>query len=108
MARGIRRRSLKAQLLYLRILLRRFRGTFLALFLLVFGASSLMWWLYAREGKPLTFARAVLASYFLFFGQPILEIPENHWLMLLCAAIPPLAFFTVAEGVVRFAYLFFA
>ncbi len=108
MAQGLRRRSLKAQLLYLRVLLRRFRGTFLALFLVVFGGGALLYWLFGVAGKPISFSRAVLASYFLFFGQPIVDIPDNLALQLVFVAIPPIAFFTVADGVVRFAYLFFA
>jgi voltage-gated potassium channel len=103
-----RKRPLKAQLLYLRALLRRFRGTFIALFLVVGGGGTLLWWLFALEGKPITFSRALLASYFLFFGQPILEIPNSVAIELVFVAIPPLALFTVVEGVVRFAYLFFA
>ena len=88
--------------------MRRFRGTFAALFILIFGGATLMQWLFARVGKPISFSRAALSAYFLFFGQPILDIPDNLAIEALFFAIPPLAFFTVAEGLVRFAYLFFA
>src|SRR2546421_3521160 len=102
------RRTLKAQALYFRVLLRRFRGTFSALIILVFGGGTLLWWLYAQTGKPISWGRALLATYFLFFAQPIVEIPDHLGIALLCVIIPPLGIFTLAEGVVRFAYLFFA
>src|SRR5207248_2087953 len=48
------------------------------------------------------------AAYFLLFAQPILDIPDNGAVELLAVLIPPLGITTVAEGLVRFAYLFFA
>ena len=103
-----RRRSLKAQGLYFLVLLRRFRGTFLSLLALLFGGGTLLWWLFARAGKPLPWSRAVLTTYFLFFGQPLGDIPESLAIELLFMVVPPLAIFLLAEGLVRFAYLFFA
>jgi Trk K+ transport system NAD-binding subunit len=105
---GSGRRTAKAQALYLWVLLRRFRGTFLSLFLLVFGGGSLLWWFMARAGRPIPWPRALLSTYFLFFAQPIFEMPDDLAVGLLCVAIPPLGIITVAEGLVRFAYLFFA
>jgi voltage-gated potassium channel len=44
----------------------------------------------------------------LLFAQPIIDIPDNGPVELLAVLIPPLGITTVAEGLVRFAYLFFA
>ena len=108
MPQGRRRRTVQAQLLYLGILLRRFRTTFVALFLLVFGGATILWALHARIGKPIPWPRAALATYFLFFGQPILEITDDLGIALVMVAVPPIALVTVAQGLVQFAFLFFA
>jgi hypothetical protein len=47
-------RTLQAQLLYLWVLVRRFKLTFFSLVLLVFGGGTLMWHLYARIGQPIS------------------------------------------------------
>lgn len=101
-------RTLRAQLLYLWVLVRRFKLTFFSLALLVFGGGTLMWRLYAHIGQPITWSRAVFGAYFLLFAQPTMEIPDYAPLEALYTVIPPLGIVTVAEGLVRFAVLFFA
>ena len=103
-----RRRDLHAQLLYLWTLLKRFRFTFFMLFLLVFGGGTGLYFLLARAGHPVGYGRAVVAAYFLLFAQPIVDIPDNAGVEILAVLIPPFGIVTVAEGLVRFAYLFFA
>jgi Trk K+ transport system NAD-binding subunit len=90
------------------VLVRRFKLTFFSLALLVFGGGTLMWHLYAHIGKPISWSRAVFGAYFLLFAQSITEIPDYGPLEALFAVIPPLGIVTVAEGLVRFAFLFFA
>jgi voltage-gated potassium channel len=106
--RTVRRRTLQAQLLYLWALLRRFRLTFVSLAVLVFGGGTAMWWLYGRVGQPVSWSKAVFSAYFLLFAQPTMEIPDYPPLEALFTIIPPLGIVTVAEGLVRFAFLFFA
>jgi voltage-gated potassium channel len=103
-----RRRTLYAQALYFRTLLRRFRFTFFMLLVLVFGGGTLLHFLLARAGRPLGLGRSIVAAYFLLFAQPIIDIPDNGAVELLAVLIPPLGITTVADGLVRFAYLFFA
>ena len=100
--------TLRAQVLYLWVLVRRFKLTFFSLALLVLGGGTLMWRLYAHIGQPITWSRAVFSAYFLLFAQPTMEIPDYAPLEILCTVIPPLGIVTVAEGLVRFAVLFFA
>src|SRR5437763_14873316 len=103
-----RPRALQAQILYAWVLFRRFRWTFLLLFLLVFGGGALLFMLLARAGRPVGLGRAIVAAYFLLFAQPIIDIPDNGPVELLAVLIPPLGITVVAESLVRFAYLFFA
>src|SRR3982750_137817 len=103
-----RRRTLYAQGLYLWTLVKRFRFTFLMLLLLVFGGGTIMHLLLIRAGHPVGWGRRIVAAYFLLFAQPIIDIPDNGPVELLAVLIPPLGITTVAEGLVRFAYLFFA
>ena len=103
-----RRRTLYAQSLYLWTLLKRFRFTFLMLVVLVFGGGTLLHLLLERAGKPVGLGRAIVAAYFLLFAQPIIDIPDNGPVEILAVLIPPLGITAVAEGLVRFAYLFFA
>jgi Trk K+ transport system NAD-binding subunit len=102
------RQTLRAQLIYLWVLVRRFRLTFISLAVLVLGGGTLMWRLYAHIGQPVTWSRAVFSAYFLLFAQPTMDIPDYPPLMAVTTLIPPLGIVTVAEGLVRFAFLFFA
>ncbi len=103
-----RRHTLHAQSLYLWTLLKRFRFTFLMLVVLVFGGGSLLHLLLERAGRPVGLGRSIVAAYFLLFAQPIIDIPDNGPVEILAVLIPPLGITAVAEGLVRFAYLFFA
>ena len=103
-----RRRTLHAQLLYFWTLVKRFRFTFVMLFVLVFGGGVALHELLARAGRPVGLGRAIAAAYFLLFAQPIIDIPDNAAVEMLAVLIPPLGITTVAEGLVRFAVLFFA
>jgi voltage-gated potassium channel len=102
------RRTLQAQLLYLWALLRRFKLTFVSLFVLVFGGGTVMWAMYQHLGQPITWSRSIFCAYFLLFAQPTMEIPDYPPLEVLFTIIPPFGIITVAEGLVRFAFLFFA
>ncbi len=101
-------RTLQAQLVYFWVLVRRFKLTFFSLALLVLGGGTVMWRLYAHIGQPISWSRAAFAAYFLLFAQPTMDIPDYGPLEALCTLIPPLGIVTVAEGLVRFAFLFFA
>lgn len=102
------RRTAHAQLLYLSALLRRFRATFLMLAVLVLGGGTLIWLLQHRVGHPITWGRGLLSAYFLLFAQTVGELPEDGALEAVYALIPPLGIVTVADGLVRFAFLLFA
>jgi Trk K+ transport system NAD-binding subunit len=75
---------------------------------LVFGGGTLLHVLLARAGRPVGLGRAIVAAYFLLFAQPIIDLPDNGPVELLAVLIPPFGITAVAEGLVRFAYLFFA
>ena len=103
-----RRRDLHAQTLYLWTLIKRFRFTFFMLFVLLVGGGTALYVLFNRAGHPMGPGRALTVAYFLLFAQPITDIPDNGAIELVAVLIPPLGIVTVAEGLVRFAYLFFA
>lgn len=103
-----RRHTLQAQALYFWALLKRFRVTFFMLFLLVVGGGTLLHVLLVRAGRPVGLGRSIVAAYFLLFAQPIIEIPDDVAVELVAVLIPPIGITTVAEGLVRFAYLLFA
>ncbi len=105
---GKRRRSLHAQFLYLRALLRRFRFTFAALFLLIAGGGTLIWHLQRQIHEPVSYGHALITAYFLLFAQTVGDVPDYGWLETVYAVIPPLGILTVAQGLVQFAFLFFA
>src|SRR5947209_18931197 len=96
--RPMAQRTVKAQFRYFWALVKRFRFTFLMLFLLVGGGGTLMWILMARAGKPIGLLRAIVTAYFLLFAQPITDIPDDGAVQLLAVLIPPLGITTVAEG----------
>jgi voltage-gated potassium channel len=103
----MRSRGPRAQLLYLRVLLRRFRGTFATLFVIVFGGGTLIWWLNLAAGHPLAWHRSLLVAYFLLFAQTN-ELPDSLGLEAVYALIPPVGILTVAQGLVQFALLLFS
>src|SRR5258708_32454457 len=102
------RRTLHAQLLYLWMLLKRFRFTFFMLFVLVGGGGRALYFLCERAGRPISLLRAIVTAYSLLFAQPIADLPDNGPIELVAEIIPPLGIVTVAEGMVRFAVLLFS
>lgn len=96
------------QLRYLKALLVRFKITFILLVVVQLGGSLLIWLGYARHGKGVSFSQAMGATYFLLMGQPALEMPDAGWLILIEAIIPVLGLAVLADGLVRFGFLFFA
>ncbi len=88
---------------------RRFRPTLLlaAVFFILIP------WIYvvaypAAGGQQIHFLRALHHVYFLLFGQPSLEYVDSWFIEGLNLFIPPFGLLAVVDGVVRFAYLFFA
>ena len=104
----ISRRQLANDLRYLVALLRRFRTTAVVA-LLLFGFMPL---LYHRrhlgpDGHPVSLVKAFRHVYFLLYGQPSLDVDDP--LLVVCdMIIPPVGIAVLVDGVVRFAYLFFA
>ena len=103
------RRQLRANLRYLRALMRRFRVTLvLAAVLFVVGPLLFYTRYVGADGQGITFGKAFSHVYFLLFGQPTLDYAQDWVLILLNLVIPPVGIALVVDGVVRFAYLFFA
>jgi voltage-gated potassium channel len=104
-----RRRRLGAHLRYLVALLNRFRITF-GLLLVLFGIIPLLYVFFyvGPSGERIGFMHALHHVYFLMFGEPTLPYSDNVLLELMTMLIPPVGIAVVADGVVRFAYLYFA
>ncbi|MCP3164615.1 potassium channel family protein [Myxococcus qinghaiensis] len=103
------RRHFRANVRYLRALLRRFRTTLvLAVALFVVGPLMFHWRYRGTDGDPISFGEALHHVYFLLYGQPSLPYVHDWLIELLNVVIPPVGIALVADGVVRFAYLFFA
>ena len=103
------RRSLATRARYVLAIARRFRSTIL-FGLILFGVLP---WAYvvgyvSPTGETIGLGRAVHHVYFLLFGQPSLEYVDNLPIEALNLLIPPFGLLAVVDGVVRFAYLFFA
>jgi voltage-gated potassium channel len=104
-----RRRQLGANLRYLAALLKRFRVN-LGIAIALFGVMPFIYQaLYvAPNGARIGFGQAFHHVYFLLFGQPSLEYVPIFTIELLNLLIPPVGIAIVIDGVVRFAYLYFA
>jgi Trk K+ transport system NAD-binding subunit len=103
------RRQLRANLLYLRALLRRFRTTLvLSAVLFLLGPLLFEWRYVGPDGKGISFGEALHHVYFLLYGQPSLAYVHDWVVELLNLVIPPVGIALVVDGIVRFAYLFFA
>lgn len=101
-------KRLAVQLRYLRALSRRFRLT-LGFCAILFGLGPVLFsWRFSAAGVPLSFGQALHHVYFLLFGQPSLPYLGDWVVETLNLLIPPLGIALVVDGVVRFAYLFFA
>ncbi|QSQ23634.1 NAD-binding protein [Pyxidicoccus parkwayensis] len=103
------RRQAQVNLRYLRALIRRFRITLVlsaALFLL--GPLFYCFRYVGPDGTGITFGEGLHHVYFLMYGQPSLPYVRDWLIELVNVVIPPVGIALVADGVVRFAYLFFA
>ncbi len=101
------RHRLAMNVRYFGALLRRFRTTVL-MAVLLFGCMPLLYhWRHAPDGKHVSLGKALRHVYFLLYGQPSLDV-DDSLLMLLDMVIPPVGIAVLVDGVVRFAYLFFA
>lgn len=105
--RGWKQRA-RVQLRYLEVLVRRFKVTFILLAIVQLGGSLILWAGYQHHGSGINLAQAMGATYFLLMGQPSLEMPDSWWLMFVEALIPVLGIAVLADGLVRFGFLFFA
>jgi len=78
--------------------------------LVLFGVAPLVYWLRYRtpEGARIPYGEAFHQVYFLLFGQPSLPYVDDLLIEVLNLLIPPLGIAVVLDGVVRFAYLYFA
>ncbi len=100
---------LALRLRFMRALLARFRLTLLLTGVLLGLVPILFRALYmAAGGARISLGQAVHHVYFLMFGQPSLEYVDSVAVELMNLLIPPLGVAVVVDGVVRFAYLFFA
>lgn len=99
----------RTRIRYLVALSRRFRVT-VGLALAFFGLMPLVFTALYRgpHGGRIRYGEALHHVYFLMFGQPSLPYVANPLLEALNFAIPPLGVAVIVDGVVRFAYLFFA
>ena len=102
------KRQLEVNLRYLVALFRRFRVTFILLAVVQLGGTLCIWLGYSRHGTTINLTQAMGATYFLMMGQPSLEMPDQWWLMGVEALIPLLGLAVLADGLVRFGFLFFA
>jgi len=102
------RRRLVMNLRYLRALLKRFRPTML-MAVVLFGLMPLLyrWRHVTPEGLHVSLGKALRHVYFLLYGQPYLDV-DDTLLMFVDMVIPPVGIAVLVDGVVRFAYLFFA
>lgn len=103
-----RRRNLRANVRYFWTLLKRFKITFALLAFVQFGGSLAIWADSRDEARPISFVKAMGEIYFLMMGEPTFELPDTAGMMLLTVLVPPLGLAIIADGLVRFAYLFFA
>lgn len=105
----MRRRRTSANLRYLGALLARFRVT-LFMAAILFGVAPVVFAVLYRtpEGARIRYGEAFHHVYFLLFGQPSLPYVPSFVLEALNVLIPPFGIAVVIDGLVRFAYLFFA
>jgi voltage-gated potassium channel len=101
-------RRLWVNLRYLWALLRRFRTT-MVLAVVLFGLGPVVYQVrhVGVDGQRVSPSKALRHVYFLLYGQPSLDV-DDGLLMLLDMVIPPVGIVLLADGLVRFAYLFFA
>lgn len=105
----MRRRRLRANFRYFWALVRRFRVTALCAFAL-FGVAPLVFLVRYRlpDGGRIDYGQAFHHVYFLLYGQPSLPYIDDALIEVLNLIVPPLGIGVLVDGVVRFAYLYFA
>ena len=102
-------RRLVANVRYLIALTKRFRTTLILTTLLFLGAPPVYQYrCHQPSGEPVRAGKALEHVYFLLFGQPSLDCGDDWVTILFNILIPPVGIALVVDGVVRFAYLFFA
>ncbi|MBI3184542.1 MAG: NAD-binding protein [Myxococcales bacterium] len=103
------RRRLVAHLRYLVALAKRFRVTLILVGILFLVLPHVYIALYVKpDGHRIGYGEALHHIYFLLFGQPSLEYVDNALIEVLNLLIPPFGVAIIVDGVVRFAYLYFA
>lgn len=104
-----RRWWLDANLRYFRALARRFRFTLGLAAALFLGAPLLVAWIWrGPAGERVGYGASLHHVYFLLFGNPSLPYVDSLAMEALNVAVPLLGIAVLADGVVRFGYLFFA
>jgi len=103
------RRKLSTNLRYLFALVKRFRMTVLLGTILFIAAPLAFRLLYVGpQGERITYGEAIHHVYFLLYGQPSLPYAGIWVLETLNVLIPPFGLIVLVDGLVRFAYLYFA
>lgn len=103
------RRSARANLRYLLALVLRFRVTVILGSLLFLAAPVAYLLLYVGpKGERITYGEALHHVYFLLYGQPSLPYVSITAVEVLNLLIPPFGLIVIIDGLVRFAYLYFA
>jgi len=105
----MRKRRLRANVRYFLALLGRFYVTAI-LAVALFGLVPLVFWARYRtpDGHGIDYGEAFNHVYFLLYGQPSLAYVDDWVLEVLNVLVPPLGIAVIADGVVRFAFLYFA
>ncbi|HVE86106.1 MAG TPA: NAD(P)-binding protein, partial [Myxococcales bacterium] len=102
-------RTFAANLRYLWALVARFRVTVILGTILFLAAPLAFRLLYVGPGgERITYGAAIHHVYFLLYGQPSLPYVGIPVLEALNVAIPPFGIIVLVDGMVRFAYLYFA
>lgn len=98
------RRSIRAQMRDLRVLLGESRGSLIALLCIVLGGALIFRLFYVdpQTGQPIGFAQALYGAFTLLFFENTLGFPAQWYLQLLYFIIPILGLTAVVDGVVRF------
>ncbi len=104
-----RRRRLIVRLRYLAVLSSRFKVTLTLGAVLFLGTPPIYAALYVGpDGQRIGMLHALHHVYFLLFGEPSLPYVDSLAIEVMNLAIPPLGLAVVVDGIVRFAYLYFA
>jgi Trk K+ transport system NAD-binding subunit len=98
------RRTLKAQLRDIRVLLGESRYSLLALVAIILGSALLLYFFYTdTQGQRIDFDRALYAAFTLLFFETSLDLPPQWYLQILYYLVPILGLVALVDGFVRFA-----